>query len=126
MNTILVVDDSAGVRQLISATLTGRGFDVQVAANARDAVRAMADRRYDTLVVDYSMPQSNGVELVRALRAVGVAIPIVMVSGVATAEDQAAAWEAGVDAYLDKYDLRHGALVASIRQLLEERRLTAS
>ncbi len=123
---ILVVDDSAGVRQLISATLTGRGFDVQVAANARDAVRAMADRRYDALVVDYSMPQSNGVELVRALRAVGVAIPIVMVSGVATAEDQAAAWEAGVDAYLDKYDLRHGALVASIRQLLEDRRLTAS
>lgn len=123
---VLVVDDSAGVRQLISATLTGRGFDVQVAANARDAVRAMADRRYDALVVDYSMPHSNGVELVRALRAVGVAIPIVMVSGVATAEDQAAAWEAGVDAYLDKYDLRHGALVASIRQLLEERRLTAS
>ncbi len=123
---ILVVDDSAGVRQLISATLTGRGFDVQVAANAREAVRAMADRRYDALVVDYSMPQSNGVELVRALRAVGVAIPIIMVSGVATAEDQAAAWEAGVDAYLDKYDLRHGALVASIRQLLEERRLTAS
>ncbi len=123
---ILVVDDSAGVRQLISATLTGRGFDVAVAANAREAVRAMADRRYDALVVDYSMPQSNGVELVRALRAVGVAIPIIMVSGVATAEDQAAAWEAGVDAYLDKYDLRHGALVASIRQLLEERRLTAS
>ncbi len=123
---ILVVDDSAGVRQLISATLTGRGFDVQVAANAREAVRAMADRRYDALVVDYSMPQSNGVDLVRALRAVGVAIPIIMVSGVATAEDQAAAWEAGVDAYLDKYDLRHGALVASIRQLLEERRLTAS
>lgn len=117
---VLVVDDSAGVRQIISATLRGRGFDVTVAPGAREAVDEMGKTNYDALVVDYSMPRSNGVELVRALRHNGVDQPIIMVSAVAEEEDKAAAWEAGVDAYLDKYDIRQGALVAALRRLLEE------
>jgi chemotaxis protein histidine kinase CheA/methylmalonyl-CoA mutase cobalamin-binding subunit len=118
---VLVVDDSAGVRQLIAATLRGRGYEVALAPNAHEAVRSMARRPYDALVVDYSMPRSSGVELVRALRHAGVTVPIVMVSGVASEEDKAAAWEAGVDAYLDKYDVRRGALTTSIQRLLQER-----
>ena len=115
---VLVVDDSAGVRQLLSATLNGAGFDVEVASGARDAILAMAADNFDALVVDYSMPRSNGVELVRAMRAADVTVPIVMVSGVATPEEKAAAWEAGVDAYLDKYDLRHGVLTKTLKQLM--------
>lgn len=115
---VLVVDDSAGVRQLLSATLNGAGFEVEVASGARDAVLAMAADEFDALVVDYSMPRSNGVELVRAMRASDVTVPIIMVSGVATPEEKAAAWEAGVDAYLDKYDLRHGVLTKTLRQLM--------
>lgn len=116
---VLVVDDSAGVRQLIAAALTGRGFEVEVAESARDAVMAFSTGRFDVLVVDYAMPRSNGVDLVRALRAGNVKIPIVMVSGVANSEEQAAAWEAGVNAYLDKNDLRMGALVSTLRGLLD-------
>ncbi len=115
---ILVVDDSAGVRQLLSATLNGAGFDVEVAGGARDAVSAMANGGFDALVVDYSMPRSNGVELVRALRASDVTIPMVMVSGVATPEEKQAAWEVGVDAYLDKFDLRQGVLTSTLRRLI--------
>lgn len=118
---VLVVDDSAGVRQLISATLRGHGYDVTLAASARQAVLEMETNSFDALVVDYSMPRSNGVELVRALREAGVRIPMVMVSGVADEEDKRAAWEAGVDAYLDKYDLRRGALTSALSRLLEER-----
>jgi chemotaxis protein histidine kinase CheA len=117
---ILVVDDSAGVRQLISATLSARGYEVEVASSAKEAVMAVASGRFDALVVDYAMPRSNGVDLVRALRAGNVTIPMVMVSGVATAEEQAAAWEAGVDAYLEKSDLRQGALVSTLRTLLND------
>lgn len=118
--SVLVVDDSAGVRQLIAATLGGAGFDVTVAAGAREAVQRLAESPTDALVVDYSMPRSSGVDLVRALRAAGVTIPIVMVSGVATPEEQKAAWEAGVDAYMDKFDLRKGVLTTTIRRLLAE------
>jgi chemotaxis protein histidine kinase CheA len=116
---ILVVDDSAGVRQLISATLRGKGFDVTVAPGAREAVREIAHTHFDALIVDYAMPKSDGVELVKGLRRNGIVQPIIMVSGVADESDKAAAWEAGVDAYLDKYDLRRGSLTTTIRRLLE-------
>lgn len=115
---VLVVDDSAGVRQLLAATLNGAGFEVEVAGSAREAVLAMAGDGFDAMVVDYSMPRSNGVELVRAMRAAEVRVPIVMVSGVATPEEKAAAWDVGVDAYLDKFDLRHGVLTKTLRQLI--------
>ncbi|MFP3914569.1 MAG: response regulator, partial [Actinomycetota bacterium] len=118
--TVLVVDDSAGVRQLISATLSGAGFDVVAAAGAREAVQRLSESATDALVVDYSMPRSSGVDLVRALRSADVTIPIVMVSAVATPEEQKAAWQAGVDAYMDKFDLRKGVLTATIRRLLAE------
>jgi two-component system chemotaxis sensor kinase CheA len=115
---ILVVDDSAGVRQLLSATLNGAGFDVEVAAGAREAMMAMANDGFEAMVIDFSMPRSNGVELVRAMRASDVKVPIVMVSGVATQEEKQAAWEAGVDAYLDKFDLRQGVLTATLRRMI--------
>jgi chemotaxis protein histidine kinase CheA len=115
---ILVVDDSAGVRQLLSATLNGAGFDVEVAAGAREAMLAMSDDGFEAMVIDYSMPRSNGVELVRTMRASDVRVPIVMVSGVATQEEKRAAWEVGVDAYLDKFDLRQGVLTSTLRRLI--------
>jgi CheY-like chemotaxis protein len=115
---ILVVDDSAGVRQLLSATLNGAGFEVEVASGAREAMLAMAREEFSAMVVDYSMPRSNGVELVRAMRAADVRIPIVMVSGVATQEEKDAAWSVGVDAYLDKFDLRQGVLTKTLRRLI--------
>lgn len=115
---ILVVDDSAGVRQLLSATLTGAGFVVEVASSARDAMLAIARDGFSAMVVDYSMPRSNGVELVRSMRSADVRVPIVMVSGVATQEEKDAAWSVGVDAYLDKFDLRQGVLTKTLRQLI--------
>lgn len=115
---ILVVDDSAGVRQLLSATLKGAGFEVEVASSAREAMMAMARDDFSALIVDYSMPRSNGVELVRTMRAADVRIPIVMVSGVATQEEKDAAWGVGVDAYLDKFDLRQGVLTKTLRRLI--------
>jgi two-component system chemotaxis sensor kinase CheA len=115
---ILVVDDSAGVRQLLSATLSGAGFEVEVASGAREAMLAMTSDAFSAIVVDYSMPRSNGVELVRAMRAADVRIPIVMVSGVASQEEKDAAWKVGVDAYLDKFDLRQGVLTKTLKQLI--------
>jgi CheY-like chemotaxis protein len=115
---ILVVDDSAGVRQLLSATLNGAGFDVEGAAGAREAMMAMANGSFEAMVIDYSMPRSNGVELIRTMRASDVKVPIVMVSGVATQEDKQAAWDVGVDAYLDKFDLRQGVLTETLRRMI--------
>ena len=52
------------------------------------------------------------------MRASDVQVPIVMVSGVATQDEKNAAWEVGVDAYLDKFDLRQGVLTKTLKQLI--------
>lgn len=118
---VLIVDDSIGVRQLVSAALTSHGFETIVAAEAEEALRKLDGEDYDALVVDYAMPGRSGVDLVEAVRKKSISIPIVMVSGVASAEDQAAAWSAGVDAYLDKFDLRKGVLASTLHSLVDLR-----
>jgi CheY-like chemotaxis protein len=118
---VLVVDDSRGVRQLVGSVLTGQGFETLVARDAEEGLVKLRSEGFDGLVVDYAMPGSDGVELVREVRNILPALPIVMVSAVADENDQARAWSAGVDAYLDKSDLRQGLLATTLHSLLKLR-----
>lgn len=115
---VLVVDDSKGVRQLVAAVLSSQGYQVVVAPNAEEGFRHLDEGVFAALVVDFAMPGPDGVELVHAVRRRLPAMPIVMVSGVATQADQSRAWEAGVDAFLDKSDLRQGLLASTLSALL--------
>lgn len=115
---ILVVDDSKGVRQLVAAVLGSQGYDVVVARNSEEGLEQLEASAFDALVVDFAMPGPDGVELVKAVRRRMPALPVVMVSGVANEADQSRAWEAGVDAFLDKSDLRQGLLVSTLTSLL--------
>jgi two-component system chemotaxis sensor kinase CheA len=116
---VLVVDDSAGARQLVGSVLTGQGFETLVAGDADEGLAILRSESFDALVVDYAMPGSDGVALVQAVRNILPSLPVVMVSAVADEEDQARAWSAGVNAYLDKADLRQGLLATTLNSLLE-------
>ena len=120
---VLVVDDSRGVRQLVGSVLTGQGFETLVAGNVAEGLAKLRSESFDALVVDYAMPGSDGVELVQAVRNILPSLPVVMVSAIANESDQARAWSAGVDAYLDKADLRQGLLATTLHSLLEMRRV---
>lgn len=123
---VLVVDDSRGARQLVGSVLTGQGFETLVAGDADEGLTKLQSGLFDALVVDYAMPGSDGVELVKAVRGILPALPVVMVSAVADEQDQARAWSAGVDAYLDKADLRQGLLATTIQSLIEMRTVALS
>ncbi len=115
---VLVVDDSQGARAVIAGSLASSGFSTSVAESAFEAMEVLKEEHVDALVVDFSMPAQDGVELVRKVRQTGIQIPIVMLSGVAKAEDQQRAIEAGVNAFFEKADFREGALAAQLRELL--------
>ena len=115
---VLVVDDSQGARAVIAGSLASSGFTTSVAESAFEALELLNEEHVDALVVDFSMPAQDGVELVRKVRAAGIEIPIVMLSGVAKTEDQERAIEAGVNAFFEKADFREGALAAQLRSLL--------
>ncbi len=69
MATILVVDDSTTMRQMVCFTLTSAGHDVVEAADGNEGVAAARQGKFDLVITDVNMPGMNGIELVRALRA---------------------------------------------------------
>jgi chemosensory pili system protein ChpA (sensor histidine kinase/response regulator) len=117
---VLVVDDSKGVQQVVSGALASSGFATFVAGSVAEALSMLAEYEIDALVVDFSMPRADGVALVHMVRQRYGHMPVVMLSGVASEEDQARAESAGVDAFFDKADFREGGLAVRLRELIDE------
>jgi len=115
---VLVVDDSLGVRQVVGSALGSAGFDVSLAATAAEGLDHLGHSPVDAVLVDFVLPDMDGVTLVEMIRSRGVGVPIVMLSGMATRRDQERALLAGADMYLDKDDMRHGALAETLRDLM--------
>jgi chemotaxis protein histidine kinase CheA len=118
VHSVLVVDDSQGVRQVVSGVLASHGFSTLSAGSVSDALAVLAKHNVDALVVDFSMPRADGVALVHMVRQRYGDIPVVMLSGVASAEDRTRAERAGADAFFDKADFAKGALVDKLRELI--------
>jgi CheY-like chemotaxis protein len=118
---VLVVDDSVGARAVVSGALASSGFSTSVASSVAEALDVLQTEGADAVVVDFSMPHEDGIALIDQVRARFGDLPIVMLSGVATHEDQERARRAGVDAFFEKTDFREGALAQALREMLESR-----
>ena len=66
---ILAVDDSKTMRDMVSFTLKGAGYDVVDAEDGQQALTKLAGNTFDAVITDLNMPNMNGFELIRALRA---------------------------------------------------------
>ena len=66
--TILIVDDSITIRQMVSFTLKGAGFSVVEAGDGQEGLERLADQRVDLIITDLNMPRLDGIGFVRALR----------------------------------------------------------
>ena len=115
---VLVIDDSRGARQVVGGTLGSAGFDVDLAGSPTEALSVLAEQHFDAIVMDYVLPTMDGATLAGRVRDLGIDAPIVVLSGAATAEDQRRALAAGANAYLDKDDVRKGALASVIEGLI--------
>lgn len=69
MATILAVDDSASMRQMVSFTLKGAGYNVVEAVDGVDALNKAKAQTFDCVVTDVNMPNKDGITLIRDLRA---------------------------------------------------------
>jgi DNA-binding response OmpR family regulator len=78
---ILVVDDEASIRQLITNSLARAGYRVDAAADGALAWEALQVRQYDLLITDHSMPKITGIALVKKLRGMSSTLPVVMATG---------------------------------------------
>jgi two-component system phosphate regulon response regulator OmpR len=115
---ILVVDDDARLRTLLSRYLAGEGFRVTTAETAMDARAKLRAINPDMLVLDVMMPGESGLDLTESLRREqGHEIPVLLLTARGAPEDRIAGFEAGADDYLGKpFEPRE--LVLRIRAML--------
>jgi two-component system, chemotaxis family, chemotaxis protein CheY len=80
--TIMTVDDSASIRQMVSFTLSGAGYQVVEATDGKDALAKLKANAVDMLITDLNMPNIDGIELIKQVRAQGQYkfIPILMLT----------------------------------------------
>jgi two-component system phosphate regulon response regulator OmpR len=99
---ILVVDDDARLRTLLSRYLAENGFRVSTASHAADARDKMRFLAPDALVLDVMMPGETGLALTASLRAERAGVPILLLTARGAPEDRIAGFESGADDYLGK------------------------
>ncbi|MER7250531.1 response regulator transcription factor [Kribbella sp. NPDC000426] len=120
MTRLLVVDDEATVRELLSATLRFAGFEVTSAATATEAVAAAVEEPPDLVLLDVMLPDLDGFEVVRRLREQPTAagpVPVLFLTARDRQADKIQGLSLGADDYVTKpFDLEE--LIARIRAIL--------
>ncbi len=117
MQQILVAEDQADIRDLIALNLRHAGYDVTPVADGRAALDSQRDRTSDLLILDLMMPGLDGLEVCKALRAKGRAMPILMLTAKSTELDRVLGLELGADDYLTK-PFSMAELLARVKALL--------
>jgi DNA-binding NtrC family response regulator len=103
MAEILVVDDEMGIRELLSEILGDEGHSVTLAENAQRAREAVQETKFDLVLLDIWMPDTDGVTLLKEWAAAGqLTMPVIMMSGHATIETAVEATRIGALDFLEK------------------------
>lgn len=100
-DNILVVDDDAEIRALLSEYLTREGYKVTTVPDGRAMDEALEDQRFDLVVLDLMLPGEDGISLCRRLRAKSI-LPIIMLTARGEEADRITGLETGADDYLPK------------------------
>jgi len=99
--SVLVVDDDADVRALVSELLTRAGYEVSEAPNGREALKSLFDERPDLVLLDISMPELDGWATLDRIRELSD-VPVVMLSALGAELEKVRALRAGADDYVTK------------------------
>jgi DNA-binding response OmpR family regulator len=119
---ILIIDDEPNIVLSLEFLMKREGFEVAVAGDGEAALRAMAERRPDVVILDVMMPRLNGFEVCRRIRAEPAlaGVRVLMLSAKGRETEVKKGLELGADAYVTKpFSTRD--LVAEVRRLLEVR-----
>lgn len=102
--TVMIVDDSISIRQVVGLTLRGAGYDVIEGSNGRDALAKLGGRKVHLVVSDVNMPEMNGIEFVKAVKAQPEYrfLPIIMLTTESSDEKKREGQAAGARAWVVK------------------------
>ena len=102
--SILTVDDSASIRQMVGFTLKGAGYDITEAVDGKQGLEKAQSRRFDLILTDQNMPNMDGLTLIKSLRALPAyrSVPILVLTTEAGDNMKAQGKAAGATGWLVK------------------------
>ena len=118
MAEILVVDDERTLRDGIKAILSGEGFEVRTARDGDEALRKIAEKRPDLVLLDVMMPKLNGYRCCERIRETDRLLPVVFLTAKDAETDQIRGIGLGADDFVSK-DASDAVLLARINRALE-------
>jgi CheY-like chemotaxis protein len=117
---VLVVEDSAIVRDLVAHVLVGAGFEVRTAADGRAGLALVEALVPDVILADVEMPVMDGFELLRQVRARWPHLPYVLLTTRGSVEDRRLAAALGANAHLVKSGFQEAMLVSTVRRFVDQ------
>src|SRR5271165_41973 len=120
MRRILTVDDSASVRQMVSFTLRGAGYEVAEAVDGKDGLDKVRGGKFDLLITDLNMPNIDGIQLIAAVRKLpGYSFtPMLMLTTESQVEKKDAGRKAGATGWIVK-PFNAEQLIAVVQKLVK-------
>src|SRR5215210_1512745 len=102
MARILIIEDEEKMSLMLARVLREEGYVAETANEGRTGLSRALEDSFDLLIVDWMLPERSGVQIVRALRAADVHIPVLMLTARGQIEDRVEGLDAGADDYLPK------------------------
>ena len=118
MKTILVVDDEPNYLIILSELLREEDYEVFTAANGADALKIVGQTDLDLLITDMRMPEMDGLELLKTVKAANPELPVIMITAFGEVEKAVEAMRAGAFNYLAK-PFNNDELLVSVRKAVE-------
>lgn len=116
---VLVADDEASIRELLSKTLALAEYEVETAPDGRSAIERLRVGHYDLLIADLKMPELDGLSLIREAKRLHTDLPVIIITGFSTESSAIEAVNLGVAGYLTKPFRVPQVLAAAARALGE-------
>lgn len=120
--SVLVVDDEVEIREGLEALLSSENFDVSVAENGEAGLRKLEDQPFDLMLLDVSLPDRNGIDLLREIRSRDPHLAIILITAFGSIDMARAAFKSGAHDYITK-PWSNDELVAQVSLAIEGRRL---
>lgn len=121
--SLLIVDDVEDNRIILARRFLRRGFDIVEASGGQEALALIAQRRFDTVMLDVMMPEIDGIEVLRRIRVEhsASALPVIMVTAKSQSEDVVAALALGANDYVTK-PVDFNVALARVNSQIERKR----
>lgn len=117
MAKILLVEDELALSEVVVDSLEAQQHIVEHVSNGREAISRLKFYQYDLVILDWNLPELDGIEVCRQFRQAGGMTPVIMLTGKREVDDKEAGLDAGADDYLTKpFHLKE--LGARVRALL--------